>query len=318
MRLDPSARPTSTPRELHVAELGVLVVMVFWAGNFVVVKAANEFVPPIAFAFARFAFAGLTLLAVLRLREGSWGLPRADILPIAILGGLGFGVYQILWATGLQSISAGDSSLLIAATPVLTALIAVAARSDVLTAAKTVGALVSFAGVAIVIGARDDLDLGSSLVGDGLTLGAALCWSIYTAFGAPVLRRHSPLRTTTWAIVFGAIVLAPLGIGQAATADRTEWIPLAGPILAGFLYSAVLAAGMPNVVVFHAVKLLGPTRITAFQFLVPAFAVVFAAAFLAEPVRFGQVVGGAVIVAGILLTRRDSLRLPRASARPRS
>ena len=44
------------------------------------------------------------------------------------------------------------------------------AGSDVLTAGKLAGALVSFAGVAIVIGA-DRLDLGASLVGDLVTLG---------------------------------------------------------------------------------------------------------------------------------------------------
>jgi drug/metabolite transporter (DMT)-like permease len=62
------------------------------------------------------------------------------------------------------------------------------------------------------------------------------------------------------------------------------------------------------VVVFHAVKLLGPTRITAFQSLVPAIAVVLAGVFLAEPILPAQVLGGVVIVAGILVTRSGRVR----------
>ena len=58
-----------------------------------------------------------------------------------------------------------------------------------------------------------------------------------------------------------------------------------------------------NVVVMNGVKVVGPTRTAAMQFLVPALAVVLAAVFLDEPIRAGQVVGGVVIVAGVLLTR---------------
>jgi drug/metabolite transporter (DMT)-like permease len=276
--------------------------MVLWAGNFIVVKAAITVLPPIGFALIRFGLASLTLLALLRWREGSIGLPRRDIVPIALLGALGFGVYQSLWASALSTISPGDSALLIAATPVLTALLAVVAGSDVLTAGKLVGALVSFAGVAIVIGA-DRLDLGASLVGDLLTLGAAACFAVYTAFGAPILARHSALRTTTWAIIFGTLFLAIPGLLELATTDLSRVGP--GP-LGGVLYSAFLSAGVSNVVVFHAVWLLGPTRVTAFQFLVPGFAVVLAALFLGDPIRLAQVVGGAIIALGVVVTRAGS------------
>jgi drug/metabolite transporter (DMT)-like permease len=286
-----------------LAEAGVLVVMVLWAANFIVVKAAIDVFPPIAFAFVRFALASVTLLLLLRWREGSVGLPRRDIVPIAALGALGFGIYQMLWPTALEHISAGDSALIIASTPVLTAMFAVLARSDVLTPGKLVGALVSFAGVAIVIAGGQGLDLGASLGGDLLTLAAAVCWALYSAFGAPILSRHSPLRTTTWAILFGTVVLAVPGILQLAAVDTTR---IGAAAVASVLYSAFLSAGVSNVVVFHGIWLLGPTRVTAFQFLVPAIAVVLAAVFLGDPIRPTQVIGGAVIVLGVIVTRSGS------------
>jgi drug/metabolite transporter (DMT)-like permease len=51
------------------------------------------------------------------------------------------------------------------------------------------------------------------------------------------------------------------------------------------------------------VKVLGPARTMLFQFLVPAFAVIMASYFLGEAIVAGQVVGGAVIVLGILVSR---------------
>ena len=287
--------------------------MALWAGNFIVVKGAVDILPPVGFTFLRYLVASTTVLALLRWRTGSISLPRSDFLRICILGVVGFGCYQILWSVGLQSISAGDSALLIAMTPVFTAVLAALTGADSLSPLRLAGALLSFAGVAVVIESGPGFDLTASLVGDLLTLSAAMCWAIYTAFGANVLRRHSPLKTTTWAVVAGTVFLAPLGIGQLLSSGIEGGLEaaiasgvLAAAVLA-ILYSGTMAAGVANVVIFHAIKLVGPTRITALQSLVPAMAVVLAAIFLNEPIRPGQIVGGVIILAGVAILRRGTL-----------
>ena len=298
----------------RLAEIAVLGVMVLWAANFIVVKSAVAVLPPVGFTFLRFSLAATTLLVLLRWREGSIGLPRRDLLAICGLGALGFGIYQILWTTGLQTIAAGDSALIIASTPVLVAFLAVLARSDVLTPAKLAGGVVSFAGVALVIASGKGLSLGGSLVGEAITLIAAICWAFYTAFGAPFLRRYSPLRTTAWATVAGTIVLAPIAASQLSTVELADLTP---GVLGAVLYSGFLAAGISNVIVSNGIKVVGPTRTSAYQFLVPALAVVLAFVFLAEPIRPGQVIGGLIIVAGVLITRGGApFRVARTGARP--
>lgn len=269
------------------------------------VKAANREIPPIAFALLRFSTAAFVLLAVLRWREGSIRMPLREVAPILGLGAIGFGLYQILWPTALQTIPAGDSAFLIAATPVLTTLFAAWAGSDTLTTRKLVGALVSFVGVGIVVAGGPGLSLGASLSGDLLTLGAAVCWAVYTSWGAPILVRHSALRTTAWAMVGGCIVLAPIGLFQAA---GTDWGAVSVGAWAGFAYSALIPAGVANVVVFHGIRRLGPTRITALQFLVPFIAVLMGAAFLSEAVQPAQLAGGAVIILGVAITRAITIR----------
>jgi drug/metabolite transporter (DMT)-like permease len=286
----------TSARDHRLAEVGVLIVMVLWAANFIVVKSALEVLPPVGFTFLRFVLASVTLFVLLAWREGSVGLPRRDLVPICALGALGFGLYQILWTTGLTTVPAGDSALIIAATPVLVAFLAVLAGSDVLTRAKVAGG---------VIGSGEGLTIGSSIAGEAITLLAALCWSVYLAFGAPFLGRHSPLRATAWATAAGTVVLAPLALTQLAAAGITSIPPEA---IRAVLYSGFLAAGVSNVVVQNGVKVIGPTRTSAYQFLVPALAVVLAALLLSEPIRFGQVVGGLIIVLGVLITR-GSVRL---------
>ena len=55
--------------------------MVFWAGNFIVVKGAIGILPPVGFTFLRYCVAAITLLILLRWREGAIRLPRGDIAP---------------------------------------------------------------------------------------------------------------------------------------------------------------------------------------------------------------------------------------------
>lgn len=279
--------------------------MVVWAANFIVVKDVLSLMPPVGFTFLRYALAAGALLVILRWREGSIR-PPVGVWRIVALGGLGFGVYQILWTVGLQTIPAGDSALLIAATPVFTAVIAVLAGTDRLDPTRAVGVVLSFAGVVLVIGAGVGIELSGDLVGFVLTIGAALCWATYTAVGARVLWRTSPLQLTTWATLGGVLVLAPIGIGQLAAPGA--WGPEQSAALPGIVlaiaYSGLLAAAIANIVIFEGVRLLGPTRITTIQALVPAMAVVLAYLFLGEPIRPAQVLGGAIIVAGVALTRR--------------
>jgi drug/metabolite transporter (DMT)-like permease len=291
--------------------------MVAWAGNFIVVKDAITLLPPVAFTFLRYSLAAITLLCILRWTEGAIRLPRPETLRILLLGGLGFGIYQILWTVGLQTISAGDSSLIIAATPVFTAVIAVLIRADTLSPVKGLGILLSFIGVVLVIAAGVGLELTGSPVGYALTLAATICWATYTAVGANVLRRHSPLVLTTWATIGGTFVLAPIGIGQllAPGAIGPAQADALLSIVFAVAYSGILAAAIANVIVFNGVRLLGPTRITAMQSLTPALAVILAYIFLSEPIRLGQVIGGVIIVAGVALTRFGARRPGRPSRR---
>ena len=310
--LTPAERPAGVglSGDRRLVELGVLGVMVVWAGNFIVVKHAIEFMPPVAFTFLRYALASVTLLVILRWQEGQIRLPRPETWRLLVLGGLGFGLYQILWTVGLLTIPAGDSALLIAATPVFTAVIAVLIGTDTLPPRKAIGVGLSFVGVVLVIASGVGIELSGSPIGFALTLGAALCWATYTAVGARMLRRHSPLVLTTWASIGGTAVLAPIGMAQLLVPGAVDVEAAGGvlPIALAVAYSGILAAAVANIVVFNGVRLLGPTRITTIQALVPAMAVVLAYVFLGEPIRLGQVIGGTIIVGGVALTRMASRR----------
>ena len=308
-------RPNASPRDRRLAEMGVLLTVAIWSANFVVVKAAIGELGPLTFTAARYVVATVTLFLLVRWRLGPVRPPARLAVALMALGMLGFGGYQVLWSIGLTQITAGDSALIIAASPVLTVLLAGAVGMDRVTTPKVAGALIAFAGVAVVVAAGHELSLGASLIGDLLTLGAAVLWAIYTVVGTRMLRQVDPLQATAWAVLGGTLFLLPFGLFNVMTSPPAV---VSLPAVVALLYSGALAAAVANVLVFNAIRLIGPARVTVSQFLVPAGAVVLGAIFLAEPVGVAQVVGGAVIVLGVWLTRRPSILPASWRARQRS
>jgi drug/metabolite transporter (DMT)-like permease len=112
--------------------------------------------------------------------------------------------------------------------------------------------------------------------------------------------------------VAGALVLVPFAIAESAGRAPVAIEP--GAVVA-LVFSGVLAAALANVFVMRAIAIVGPTKVVATQFLVPAGAVALGAVFLAEPVGLGQVGGGAIIVLGVWITRRRAIVPARVRAR---
>jgi drug/metabolite transporter (DMT)-like permease len=299
-----SGRALVSARERRIAEAGVLATVAMWSANFVIVKSAIGILGPLTFTSARYVVAAATLFLLVRWRLGPVRPPTRAALAMIGLGMLGFGAYQVLWTLGLTQITAGDSALIIAVAPVLTAVLAGVVGLDRLTPPKLVGALVAFLGVAVVIAAGHELSLGASLIGDVLTLGAAVLWAVYTVAATRVLRTVDPLQATAWGVLGGMLFLLPFGAWEVLT---TPPATVTVPAILAILYSGALAAGIANVFLFNAIRLVGPTRVTVFQFLVPFGAVLLGAWILGEPVGAAQVVGGVVIVLGVWLTRRRSI-----------
>ncbi len=300
-------RPASTGRERRLAELGVLGAVAIWSANFVVVKAAIDVFGPLTFTSVRYVIASATLFLLVRWRLGAVRPPARTALTLLGLGVLGFGGYQVLWTLGLTQITAGDSALIIAVAPVLTVVLAGLLGMDRFSAPKLVGALIAFTGVAVVVAAGHEVSMSASL-GAVLTLGAAVLWAVYTIAGTRMLRRIDPLQATAWAVLGGTLFLLPFGVGEALTSPPPV---VSAAAVVALVYSGALAAGTANVLVFNAIRLVGPSRVTVSQFLVPAGAVLLGAIFLSEPVGLAQVLGGAVIVLGVWLTRRPTV-MPRS------
>ena len=277
------------------------LVVLIWGFNFSFVKWALSKVGPLAFNGVRFTVATVLILIVLFFREGWEPTPVSDLLKMAGLGLVGHSLYQILFIKGLSLTTAGNSSLLIATSPIWTALLSVGLKKEDVNRKGWAGIVLAFAGVFLVTwGSGSKLTFGQSkTTGDLLTLAAALSLSAYTVLSKDLLERYSPLRLTALTMAAGAVGIWIYG-GPSVVAQ--DWSALSATAWLVLLYSAVFAVVVGYLVWFTAVQAIGPTRSAIFNNMTPIISFTVAFILLGEPVSWLQIAGGVTVLLGIRLT----------------
>ncbi|MBI2615893.1 MAG: DMT family transporter, partial [Gemmatimonadetes bacterium] len=141
------APPRAAPVGLTPTDALLALMALIWGVNLIVVKAALAVFQPLAFNAVRFPLATVALIAVTGLL--GYRLPRRQFwLPLALYGFLGNSLYQLGFIEGLGRTRAGNAALLMAANPVLTAVISHWRGHEHLGPRDWLGLMLSGAGVA--------------------------------------------------------------------------------------------------------------------------------------------------------------------------
>ncbi len=293
-----SARPHASRVPALLALSGTVL---FWGLSFVASKTVlNSGVPPMTMVFLRFMVACAILFPVLRVREPSARLSRENILPVALSGLFGVTVYFFFESRGIKLTSASNASMIIATIPIFTLLAEVVFFRGRISSVKAAGIALSVAGVYLVIQrAGDSLGLANRLVGDAMMLGACLCWVIYNMLSRNLHARLSDLAITTYQNLFGTLFLVPL-----ALSEFRQWVPITPVAGASLLYLAVFCSTMGNFLYVYALMRLGPVTTTPFINLIPVVGGLGGIVILGETLAPLQLVGGAVIIAGVVMVTR--------------
>ena len=295
---------SSSRSHVHSPHAGMLLVVLFWAGNFTAAKIAfNGHFDPLAFTAIRFALGSAVLWLVVRWAERPAPLPHGAFWRLVWLGFIGNTVYQLCFIEGLDRTSATKSSLILAGMPVVVTLAAWAMRIERVTMAQRIAVLVATVGVIIVVLGRGGSIDGGFGAGEVLLFGAVLTWAVYTL----LLRRWtlpmSSLNLRAWTMYTGTPGLVIAGIPAVL---HTHWQQISVAAWAGLLYSALLSLVAAYVLWNRGVALLGAARTVVYNTIVPLVATIIAMLALHERPGVIHVVGGVLILLGVLLTGKGA------------
>jgi drug/metabolite transporter (DMT)-like permease len=288
-------------------DLVMLSVVLIWGINFSVIKLSLRSLSPLAFNSLRFTLATIILLTILRLRGETFRLTRRDLLPVIFLGLVGHTLYQLLFINGLAHTTAANSALLMATAPIFVAIYGQVLRIERASIWTWAGIILSFIGIVLLIGGSGaSLRLGAeTIVGDLMVLAAAMLWAAYTTGSKPLLARYSPLKLTALTMVAGTIPLVVVSIPPLRSQD---WGAVTAGAWMGWLYSSLFAVVVAYLGWYTSVARVGTTRTAIYSNLTPVVAIVVAWVALGDQRSLLQRLGAAIVLAGLVLTRRGRTR----------
>ncbi|MDT3311092.1 DMT family transporter [Pseudomonas sp. rhizo66] len=277
-----------------------LLAIFIWAGNTVINKLAVGAIFPAEIGFYRWLLAGLLFTPfMLKAVIAHWPQIRPNLGRIFILGVLGMAVYQSLAYFAATLTTATNMGIILSLMPLMSLAMAIISLGQRLTAGALVGAVLSFAGVLVVVSSGS---LGALLqhgvnMGDAMMLIATLAYAIYSTLLKKWQLRLPPLVLLYLQVLVAIVVLFPLYVVSPKTGLTLQNIPLV-------LYACLLASMLAPLAWMQAVQRLGPSRTTLFFNLLPLITALIAAVVLKEQLAMYHLVGGLLTLGGVILSER--------------
>lgn len=275
---------------------------ILWGSSFPAIKsgyemlgiARHEVPSKLIFAGYRFLLAGLVLLVLaVCMRKQVLGLDRRQFGQLTALGIAQTGLQYVFFYIGLAYTSGVRASILNATTTFFSVLMAhLVYRNDKLSARKSVGCLLGFAGVLAVNAGGGPQTAPPSMLGEGFIVIAAFVLSAASIYGKYVSKHMDAVVMTGWQLAIGGLALL---VGGYVTGGTLGAMTAASTAL--LVYLALLSA-----VAFTVWSLLlkyNPVgKISVFAFLVPVFGSALSAVFLNETILEWKNLAALLLVCG--------------------
>lgn len=290
----------------------LLMLSVLWGGSFFFVGVAVADLPTLTIVVLRVGIAALTL----------WGIVVALRCPVPrdpavwrAFFGMGlinnlvpFGL--IVW--GQQTIASGLASILNAATPLFTVVVAGLLLTDErMTPLKIAGVIIGMVGVAVMIGVDALAGVTTDVWAQLAVLGAALSYAFAGVYGRRFRTMGvDPIVTAAGQVTASTLLLLPVVMvvdrpWMLAMPSDATWLSILG--------LAVLSTALAYILYFQILERAGATNLLLVTFLIPVSAILLGAAILGERLEPVHFAGMALI--GIGLAALDG-RLFSAFRRP--
>jgi drug/metabolite transporter (DMT)-like permease len=287
---------TSVPsrRPLSLIDLGSLLYLgAVWGAVFLFMRIAAPQVGPVWAAEIRLAIGGVVLIALFGRRT----LPvvRGRVIDLLIVGTLFSAAPFTFIAIATLTLPAGFAALLNAATPLFTAVIGAAFLGNRITPRVMAGLAVGVVAVVVLVGWSPLDATTTTLLAVAAGLGAPASYALAGNFVRARLSAVEPNALATGMVASGAIVALPVAIVSGAPGT---------PALDGIV--SLVAVGTLSTafawpIFFRVLRRTTPTAASTVTFIVPAFALTWAAIILAEPVGAELIVGFGLILLSLVL-----------------
>lgn len=274
----------------------------FWSLNQVFGRGLRDEIPPMAFAFWRWAIA-MTVLLPFALPKfiRQWPIIHLAWKPLLVLGLFGTAFHNALQYVGLQYTTATNGLLLNSVIPIMIIAFSWLFLGLRLTNIQRIGVVLSLIGVVCIVVQGDLAVLRTFAFNQGdlwILIGISL-WVVYTIF----LRWRPPSLDPIaflWIIgMVGLIGITPFYIYEIASGRH---LIVSSQSLTVLAYTGLFPSILAFVFWNYGVKQIGPNKASLFLHLVPVFGSIVSILFLGERLFLFHLIGIVLIFSGIYLS----------------
>jgi drug/metabolite transporter (DMT)-like permease len=216
---------------------------------------------------------------------------------LIVIGGSMQAAIALLSLSALAYIPAATLVFLFYTYPAWIALFAVLRGTEKVGRARRIALLVSFAGIAVMVGMPGAREINS--LGVALALGTALLYAIYIPILGSLQRGSKP-EVATFYVSFGALlVFLVLGLARRELDLDAPAVSWASMVALGVISTAASFA-----LFLRGLSSLGPVRASIVATAEPFFAAILAALVLGQPIALPTAIGGALIAVAVVLLHR--------------
>ncbi|MEG0249900.1 MAG: DMT family transporter [Peptostreptococcus sp.] len=266
----------------------------FWSLAFPFSKVAMQHFSPYALGFLRVCIASVTLLIIGKFAGNR--LPKVkDLGWLFLAGACGFGIYLFAFNRGIQTLSSASSSIVIALTPVMTAVAAHYLYGERINKLGWLMLFTAFSGVVIMMLWDGALSINTGML---WTLGAAVVFCAYNILNRKLSTMgYKAIEIVTYSMISAIIVLSPFSVQGAR-----EIMSASPKYIAVLLMLGVLSSALAYYLWSLALSMTEKTSdVTNYSFLTPFVATLMGSIVLDEVPGMGTIIGGIVIIASIIV-----------------
>lgn len=268
-----------------------------WGGMYVVSKVVLEVIPPFALINLRLLLGILVLWGIVA-RKGGAGFSRRQIIQVAAVGWVGYGISLGFQFIGTKLSTASNGALVTSATPAFVLLFAAWLLGEPVTRRRLVALGVSTLGVLAVIDPRTARLTPDLFWGNLSLVAAAITWALYSVLIRKVTRSLDTLSVSLVAFFGGLLVTVPASAWEMNTQGIGEITP---GILAGVLFLGVISTALAMYLWNNAFATLEAGAASLTFFAQPVVGASLGALFLGEKLTPLFFLGGALIGLGLWL-----------------
>jgi drug/metabolite transporter (DMT)-like permease len=281
-------------------------VSLVWGAAFVFIRQGIvEGASPLAFAAARYGLAAVVFFAIAVGRREPFPSRHALGISAGVGGVLIIGLYGGLLYWGEQFTTGGYAAVLASTAPLITVVIGFPLLvSERLGRLGLLGIAVGLAGTAVLVFPELSASSLGSWQGPFYVLGAMLSASA----GQVLLRRVGRGRQGLWQIgTQFAVAGALLGVGTSVL-PVPESLPLTSGVLSALAVLVILSSALGYFAYFALHHRVGPVRANVVAYVAPLVGVGIGSGLFGEPVTLWELAGVAIVLTGVTLVLRGSIR----------